>query len=67
MSLVSRRIIGKEKKRRITVSVRMEKELFEAIKRNKLSLSDVVNVAVEDYLRKRGFLKIMLDDIDYWG
>ena len=55
-SIVMRRVLGIEKKNRVKTTIKLEKELLEAIKTNCLDLSNVVNIAVEEWLRKKGYL-----------
>ncbi len=54
-SIVMRRILGLEKKHRIKTTVMLEQELIEKVKQNCLDLSDVMNLALEDFLRKKGY------------
>ena len=57
MSLVMKRILGIEKKNRITRTVRIEKELYEIVKANALNLSNTINIALEEHFRKRNLIK----------
>ncbi len=54
-SIVMRRILGLEKEHRIKTTVMLEQELIEKVKQNCLDLSDVMNLALEDFLRKKGY------------
>ncbi len=45
------------RKDRVSVTVRINRFLLETIKRNCLSLSDVVNISLAEWLKRRGFLK----------
>ena len=54
-SIVMKRILGIEKKRRVKISAMLEQELLEKIKQNCLDLSDVINLAVEEFLRRKGY------------
>ncbi len=54
-SIVMRRVLGLEKKQRIKVTVWVEKELIEIIKQNEMEISNVTNLALEDFLRKKGY------------
>ena len=55
-SIAMRRILNIEKRDRKTISVRIEKELYEIIKNNGFHLSDLVNIALEKHLKEKGFL-----------
>jgi len=57
MSFVMKRILGIEKKNRITRTVRIEKELYEIVKTNALNLSNTINIALEEHFRKRNLIK----------
>ena len=57
MSFVMKRILGIEKKNRITRTVRIEKELYEIVKANALNLSNTINIALEEHFRKRNLIK----------
>jgi len=56
-SLVLRRITGKEEKRRVKITTMIEKELVDAIRQNCLDLANTINIALELYLRNRGYIK----------
>jgi len=56
-SFVMKRILGVEKKKRIQRSVQIEIELYQIIKENNLSFSNTINIALEKYLKEKGYLK----------
>ena len=51
------RVLGNQKKNRITRTVRIEKELIDVINEYNFSLSDLINVLLDQYFREKGFLK----------
>ena len=51
------RVLGVQKKNRITRTVRIEKELVDVINEYNFSLSDLINVLLDQYFREKGFLK----------
>jgi len=51
------RVLGVQKKNRITRTVRIEKELIDVINEYNFSLSDLINVLLDQYFREKGFLK----------
>ena len=55
-SFVMRRILGIEKKNRVKVSTMIEKELIETIRKNGLDLANSINLALEEFLRKKNLL-----------
>jgi len=57
MSIVMKRILKVEKKNRITTTVRIEKELLEILHKENFNISNVINIALEKYLREKGLLK----------
>lgn len=54
-SLVLKRIIGIEKKNRVRITTMIESELVEVIKTNGLDIANTINIALEKYLKDRGF------------
>ncbi|ADC66176.1 hypothetical protein Ferp_2041 [Ferroglobus placidus DSM 10642] len=54
--ITKKRLLKLEKKDRVKTTVRIERELVNAIKRNGLKLSDAINLALEEFLRRRGYL-----------
>ena len=50
------RVVIRDKVRRQTISTRVDVDLLQAIKINNLSLADVINTALREYLRNRGFI-----------
>jgi len=55
-SLAMRRILGVEKKKRVCTCVYIEEELFKILKENYSSLSNVINLAIEKFLRDEGLI-----------
>ena len=51
-----RRILGVEKKKRVKQTVYLEEEIFKTLKMNGFNISDLVNITLELYLKKKGFL-----------
>ena len=51
------RVLGVQKKNRITRTVRIEKELVDILNEYNFSLSDLINVLLDQYFREKGFLK----------
>lgn len=56
-SIALRRILKLAKKNRVKRSVHIEQELFQVIKRNGLSVSDITNIALERYLKDQGLIQ----------
>jgi len=56
-SLAMKRILGVEKKERVTTTVRIEKQLLEILKREGFNISNIINAALENHLREKGLLK----------
>jgi len=50
-------IVTKRKKKKRDVHVCIEEELLEVLKTNGFSISGVINIALEKYLREKGLLK----------
>ncbi len=56
-SLAMRRILKVEKKKRVDTHVMIEKELLNILKREGFNISNIVNIALEEHLRRKGLLK----------
>jgi len=56
-SIALRRIVGLEQKNRIQRSVHIEDELHKVMIENELPISNVINIALEQYLTKQGLIK----------
>jgi hypothetical protein len=50
------RILGMERRNRVTRIIRIEKELLEIIKEYNFCISDLVNVLPEKHFREKGLL-----------
>jgi len=55
-SIVMKRILNYERKRRIHMHVKIEEELVIAMKKNGKNISDTINIALEKYLKETGLL-----------
>ncbi len=55
-SLVMMRILGLQKKQRIQVTTKLEKELMAIMKREHLVIADIVNLGVERILQEKRLL-----------
>jgi hypothetical protein len=54
--MTMKRIVGIEKKQRITKTVRIEQELIDQMKKNSLDLSDFINVSLEKSFAEKGIV-----------
>lgn len=57
MSLAVRRILKLLPKNRTPRCILIEDEFYQAMIQNKLTISDITNVALEQYLQKQGLIK----------
>ncbi len=56
-SLAMKRILKVEKKKRVDTHVMIEKELLNILRREGFNISNIVNIALEEHLRRKGLLK----------
>jgi hypothetical protein len=55
-SIVLRRILGIEKKKRRNIHTALEEELLNIIRKEGLDLANIINIGVEKVLREKGLL-----------
>lgn len=63
-SIVMRRLSGMEQKNRVRLDVRIEAELAEAIRKNALNPSDIMNIGAEKVLVSQGYLPDIAIKVD---
>jgi len=63
-SMVMRRLTGLEPKQRVPAKIRLESELYDIVRVNCLSLSDLANIGMEKELMKLGYLPEVVVRVD---